>query len=173
MEDYKKMLGKALETGNKRLYYIMRLLASSGIRVGELAYITVESLFTGICSVVNKGRAREIFIPNSICCLLLEYCNSVGIKKGIVFHSKKNPDKMMDKSYLWRQLDKISCLLNFPKGYVHAHSFRHFFAKEYIGTYKDVCELADILGHSSIETTRIYTRTTMSEKKERIEALGL
>lgn len=173
MEDYKKLLYKALEMGNKRLYCIMRTLASSGIRISELAYITVESLFTGVCSVVNKGRAREIFIPCDVCRLLMEYCKEVGIKKGIVFCAPKNPNKMMDKSQIWKQMNMLGKLLNFPKGYVHAHSFRHFFAKQYIFQYKDVCELADILGHSSIETTRIYTRTTMSEKKNRIEALQL
>lgn len=173
LKEYNMLLNKALEIGNKRLYCIMRVLASSGIRVGELAYIKVETLCMGRCMVSNKGKVREIFIPYNVCQVLLEYCSEVHIETGMIFCSPRNPNKLIDRGQLWRDFNKLERLLNFPKGTVHAHSFRHFFAKQYFCLYKDLGELADILGHASIETTRIYTRTTAFEKKTRIEALNL
>lgn len=173
LQEYNMLLDKALEIGNKRLYCIMRVLASSGIRIGELAYIKVESLFQESCMVMNKGKVREIFIPYCISQILFDYCAEVHIEKGMIFCSPSNPNKLIDRGQLWRDFNKLERLLNLPKGTVHAHSFRHFFAKQYFCFYKDLCELADILGHSSVETTRIYTRTTACEKRHRIEALML
>ncbi len=172
-EDYKAMLQKAREMGNERAYCIMRTLASSGMRVGELVFVTVEILSSGICFVRNKGRAREVFIPPAVCALLREYCGRNGITSGIVFRSKKNSSRMMDKSAIWRDFNRIREALKMPVNYVHAHNFRHFFAKEYYLNFKNLPELADLLGHTSIETTRIYTRTTMAEKMARVSALNL
>ena len=171
--EYQKLLQKALETGNERTYYIMRTLASSGMRVGELVYVTVESLSSGVCFVMNKRKGREVFLSTELRTALKDYCRRNGITSGIVFRSKKNSSRMMDKSVIWRDFDRIRKALDLPENYVHAHNFRHFFAKEYYQKYKDMCELADLLGHTSIETTRIYTRTTMAEKMARVSALNL
>lgn len=171
--EYRLLLERAKDCGSERLYFIMRLLASSGIRVGELAFITVGVLESGRCVVRNKGKSRDIFIPSELCEELKGYCTRHGIRQGVVFRSKRHPDRMLDKSQIWREMDRLGKAAGLPKGCVHAHSFRHFFAKQYYQKYKDLCELADILGHSSIETTRIYTRSTTSEKMERIAGLHL
>ena len=172
-EEYHSLLEKSLEIGNKRLFCIMKVLANTGIRISELAFVTVETLSTGMCTVINKGKARKIYIPKPVCILLQEYCNANKITSGMIFHSRQFPNKMIDKSQIWRELKHLEKLLGLPEGCVHAHNFRHFFAKQYINKYYDLCDLADILGHSSIETTRVYTRTTQSEKRQRIEELNL
>jgi len=170
--EYELLLTTALAYGKKRIYLIMRLLASTGMRISELNYITVESLRGKNVAVRSKGKFREIFIPDNLCGELNEYCVQNSITTGIIFHGGKT-GKLLDKAKIWRDLQEIGQLAGFEPGTVHAQNFRHFFAKEYIAKFQNIADLADILGHSSIETTRIYTRTTESEKKIRINALNL
>ncbi|HAH62534.1 MAG TPA: integrase [Treponema sp.] len=171
-EEYEQLLCTAQKLGKQRIYLIMRLLASTGIRISELRYITAEALHDKMVVVLNKGKFREIFIPDLLCRELETYCMHRVIRSGIIFHGKTS-DRLLDKAKIWRDLQTVAQTAGFKTGTVHAQNFRHFFAKEYIAKYQNIADLADILGHSSIETTRIYTRTTESEKKIKINALNL
>jgi integrase/recombinase XerD len=171
-EEYDILLKTALMLGNKRIYLIMRILASTGIRISELWYITVESLLVKEVVVLNKGKFREIFLPDKLCGELEDYCSRNLIETGIIFHGR-NENELLDKAKIWRDLQLVAATAGVRRGTVHAQNFRHFFAKEYIAKYQNIADLADILGHSSIETTRIYTRTTEYEKKIKINALNL
>jgi site-specific recombinase XerD len=170
-DEYKILLQTARKLGFTRLYYIIRTLASSGIRINELNYITTDMLAKGKTSIRSKTKFREIILPASLCSELRTYCNEQKIK-GIIFCGK-TPNKLLDKSYIWRQLKELSIQSGVPKEKVYPHNFRHFFAKQYLNKYNDIVELSDILGHTSIETTRIYTRSSGAEKQARINALNL
>jgi site-specific recombinase XerD len=170
-EEYAALLKYAKNLKNKRLYYIIRTLTSSGIRVGELQYITTGMLETGKNYVYGKTKMREIIIPRSLCLELQEYCRERHIM-GIIFHGKQ-ADMLIDKACIWRELKQLAKAAGVPEEKVHAHNFRHFFAKQFMSEYHDIVDLADILGHNSVETTRIYTRTSRQEKQARIDALNL
>jgi site-specific recombinase XerD len=170
-EDYAALLKCAKNRKNKRLYYLIRTLTSSGIRVGELQYITAGMLEMGKTYAYSKNKMREIIIPRSLCLELREYCGEQDIV-GIIFHGKR-ADMLIDKARIWRELKQLAKAVGVPVEKVHAHNFRHFFAKRFLSEYHDIVDLADILGHSSIETTRIYTRTSRQEKQARIDALNL
>ncbi|MDR0708126.1 MAG: tyrosine-type recombinase/integrase [Treponema sp.] len=170
-EEYSALLKCAENRKNKRLYYLIRTLASSGIRVGELQYIKTEILKTGKTYGCSKTKVREIIIPKNLCNELRDYCAERHIT-GIIFHGKQ-ADALIDKARIWRELKQLARAAGVPEEKVHAHNFRHFFAKQFLSEYHDIVDLADILGHNSIETTRIYTRTSRQEKQARIDALNL
>jgi site-specific recombinase XerD len=170
-QDYSALLESAKNRKTKRLYYLIRTLTSSGIRVGELRYITTDMLATGKTYVYGKTKMREIIISRSLCRELQGYCEERHIT-GIIFHGKK-ADTLIDTARIWRELKQLAKAAGIPAEKVHAHNFRHFFAKQFLSEYHDIVDLADILGHNSIETTRIYTRTSRQEKQERIDALNL
>jgi site-specific recombinase XerD len=169
--EYNALLAAAKARSKTRLYYLIRVLASSGIRVSELKYITVEMLKEGKTFVYSKNKIREIIIPDRLCAELRQYCAEFGIQ-NVVFHGRK-PDTLIDKARIWRELHEIAAYAGIPAEKAHAHNFRHLFAKTFLANHHDLVDLADILGHSSVETTRIYTRTSSPEKRERINALNL
>jgi site-specific recombinase XerD len=168
-EEYARLLAAAKSRSKTRLYYLIQVLASSGIRVSELKYITVDMLNTGKATVYSKSKIREIIIPDSLCAELRQYCANFSIK-NIVFHGK-NPDVLIDKACIWRELQKLAMVAGIPIEKAHAHNFRHLFAKTFLANYHDIVDLADILGHSSVEMTRIYTRTSSNEKQARINKM--
>jgi site-specific recombinase XerD len=170
-QEYAALLETAKNRKNKRLYYLIRTIASGGIRISELSYITTDMLESGKTFVHIKGKTREIIIPQQFCKELRDYCNERRIS-GLIFHGKKS-DTLIDKAYIWREMKTLAKEAGVPEEKVHAHNFRHFFAKQFMAEYHDIVDLADILGHTSIETTRIYTRTSRREKQERINALNL
>jgi integrase len=169
--EYNSLIQTALRQEEMRLYYLMRVLASSGIRIGELRYVTVDMLKTGKTEVVSKEKIREIIIPKNLCGELQKYCREQNIQQ-VVFHGRK-PAVMLDKAWIWRKLKQLAQYAGVPGEKVHAQNFRHFFARAYLARYHDIVDLADILGHNSVETTRIYTRTSRAEKQERIDAMNL
>jgi site-specific recombinase XerD len=170
-QEYAALLETAKNRKNKRLYYLIRTITSVGIRIGELRYITADMLESGKTFVHIKGKTREIIISRQLCQELLEYCKERRIS-GVIFHGKNN-DALIDKAYIWREMKALAKKSGVPEEKVYAHNFRHFFAKQFMAEYHDIVDLADILGHTSIETTRIYTRTSRQEKQERINALNL
>lgn len=171
-EEYQKLLKTALTLNMPRIYFIMRILASTGIRIGELKYITYNALFAQSITVYNKKKQREIYIPYTLCEELKQYCKQNKLFDGIIF-SGRQKNKLIDLAQIWRDLSVVGHNAGMQQGKVHAHNFRHFFAKMYLEKYSDLADLADILGHSSIETTRLYTRTSSTEKRKRLEALNL
>lgn len=173
--DYERLLRYAKKLNRDKIYYIMRTLAGTGIRIEELKYITVEAVTKGKGSIQvnNKGKIRDIVIASDLCKELKQYCKANNIDGGIIFHNRAGDD-LIDKAYVWRELKYIAGRARVNKSKVHAHSFRHLFAKTFMeATGGNVVELADLLGHSSLETTRIYTRTTNREKRDKIAKLGL
>lgn len=164
-KEYNRLLEWALKLNRPRMYYLMETLAGTGIRISELEYITVEAVKKGNADFYNKGKKRPVPIKNSLQKDLKRYCEEANITEGIIFKSRQgNP---LDDSYVWRQLQDIAGKARggLSKDKVHAHSFRHLFAKDFLANGGDLATLADILGHSSLETTRIYTTMSIAEQR--------
>lgn len=170
--DYKRLLRWAKQTGDMQSYYIMKILASTGIRIGELDFFTVENLDFYI-DVSNKGKERKIFVRQDLFRELRKYAKEQGIKSGYIFPSPVNSDRMITEVTIWRRMKKIAGRARVNKKKVHAHSFRHLFAQAFLEEHGDLATLADILGHSSLETTRLYTRTSDVQKRHMLEAINL
>lgn len=171
-EEYSRMLDFAKRTNRMKMYYVMRTIAMTGIRIGELKYITVSALENGRAEVYNKGKYRMIYISRTLSEELLEYCKACGIAEGIVFHGR-NKGNNISAVGVWKNMKSIAEKSNVPSEKAYPHSLRHLFAKTYMEKVGDVTELSDLLGHSRLETTWIYTRTTSEEKRRRLERLDL
>ena len=171
-ENYTKMLSFAKTHNKMKMYYIMKTIAYTGIRIGELKYVTVEAVKEGSTIVRNKGKYRTIYFANSLCRKLLRYCKKFNIKSGIIFFGRKK-GKAITQGAVWKGLKYIATQIDVAKSKVYPHSFRHLFAKEYMRKIGDISELADLLGHSNLETTWIYTRTTSDEKRRKLGLLKL
>lgn len=172
ISDYKRLLRYSKKTNNMKLYYIMKVLAMTGIRISELKYFTVENIKSNYISAFNKGKERDIIIRQDLARELRKYCKENKIKEGHIFKGLKD-DSLPAYSTIWRQLKKVAGASRVNKNKVHAHSFRHLFAQVFLNEYSDnITELADILGHNSLETTRLYTRTSNTQKKNKLEKLS-
>ena len=170
-DEYIKLLNTAKNDGNRRLFYLMQTLGATGIRISELRFITVEALKNGRATVDCKGKRRGVLIPKRLREALLNYCEIEGIVSGPVFVTKRgNP---MDRSNIWRELRRLCGDAGVDAEKVFPHNFRHLFAVSYYRQEKDVAKLADLLGHASIETTRIYIMESGAEHERQIERLGL
>lgn len=161
--DYNRLLRLAERLEKFKILNIMKTLAGTGIRIEELKYITVEAIKKGYCQVENKGKIRDIIISKSLSKELKGYCKEQDINEGLIFGS--NTGKPLDKAYIWRELQYIAGQARVKKSKVHAHSFRHLFAKTYLRDGGNITHLADLLGHSSLDTTRIYTMQTKDEHR--------
>ncbi len=171
LEEYKTLLDYALESGRKKYYYIMKTLAQTGIRVSELKYFTVEALAQKAIIVSNKGKVREIYLPDHLIDELNAYCDMEERKNGVIFRG--NTQNAISRIEIYKMLAHMADMTGIARQKVHSHSFRHLFAITYMEHYSNLFELADILGHSSLEITRIYTTTTAEEKRKRMDRLGL
>ena len=172
LSDYKRLLRFAKRDGKHQLYYIMKILAMTGIRIIELKFFTVENLKSNYILVNNKGKERKIIVRQDLMRELKHYAKEQGIKSGYLFPSPMIKGKMVNVSTIWRQMKKVAGEARVKRSKVHPHSYRHLFAQVFLNTYSDsITELADILGHNSLETTRQYTRTSDSQKKEKLEMM--
>lgn len=172
VSDYKRLLRFSKREGKDQLYYIMKILAMTGIRVSELQYFTVDNLQSNYISVFNKGKERTIIVRQDLARELRKYCKEKGIKSGYIFPSSIVDGKMVNTSTIWRQMKNVAGHAKVRKDKVHAHSFRHLFAQVFLETYSNnITELADILGHNSLDTTRLYTRTSDAQKRAKLEKL--
>ena len=171
LSDFKRLLRFAKRLNQEDTYLIMKILAMTGIRIEELSFFTVENVKTNYIHVRNKGKERSIIIRQDLARELRQYCRNNGIKQGNIFYCKTK-GQMMAKSTIWRRMKKIAGVAKVRKNKVHAHSFRHLFAKMFLEEYNgSIAELADILGHNSLETTRIYAKTTDEEKRRKLERI--
>lgn len=170
-DEYERLLAAALENQNKRLYYIMQTICASGIRVSELRYITCEAVKCGLAEVRCKGKNRTVFLPKKLCRLLKEYTAENNIKSGSVFVTKNR--KPLNRSNIWSDMKKLCESAKVSPSKVFPHNLRHLFARTFYSQQKDIVRLADILGHSSINTTRIYTVESGKEHQRKIEQMGL
>lgn len=170
-EDYQKMLVYVRENKDDKYYAIMKTLALTGIRVSELSYITAENIGQGHIVVMNKGKVREIFLPDCLIAILEEYCEKQQITEGCVFRG--NAGKPISREAVWEKINRIAAKAGIDRKKAHPHSFRHYFALLYLKRYSNIFELADILGHASLETTRIYATATVETKRQRMEQLDI
>ncbi len=169
--EYEKLLKYLQKRNDEKYYDILRTLAGTGIRIGELRYITVETLQEGIAEVHNKGKTREIYMSESLRRELMQYCKRRKITSGPVFlGSRKRP---ITRGAINQKLLKIAEAAGVEKSKVHPHAFRHLFAKEYMKTYRNIAELSCVLGHESVETTMIYLANSSREYIERVSGLDL
>ena len=165
------MLDAAKQKKNERLYYLMQTICSSGIRVSELSSITVEAVKVHRANINCKGKMRVVILPNDLCKMLLEFAKEQKIKSGPVFVTKTG--KPLDRSTIWKMMKALCESAGVSKEKVFPHNLRHLFARTYYSIQKDIVRLADILGHSSINTTRIYTMETCEVHRKQIQRLGL
>ena len=169
-QEHKRMLRWAKKLGMNDMYLMIKIFAFTGIRVDELKYFKVENIDNYI-KVYNKSKERKIILRDDLKREIKKYCKENKIKSGYIFKSPVKSDKMLNASTIWRRLKKIAGAARINKDKIHAHAWRHLFAKEFMASGGTIDELADILGHSKIETTRIYTMTSNKEKKKKIEKM--
>lgn len=169
--EYTRLLKAAKNKKNERLYYLMQTICSTGIRVSELKYITVEAVNLKQVNINCKGKIRTVILPVELCKILKGYIKEYGIKKGAVFISKNG--KPLDRSNIWSDMKKLCDSAGVPRSKVFPHNLRHLFARTYYSLERDIVRLADILGHSSVNTTRIYTMESGEVHRRQIERMNL
>ncbi|OPZ92884.1 MAG: Tyrosine recombinase XerD [Firmicutes bacterium ADurb.Bin419] len=171
-ECYLKMLRYADARNKRKQYCIMKTIAQTGIRIGELKYVTVEAVKEGSTVVWNKGKYRTVYFTDNLRHELLRYCMEIECSAGVIFSGREKGSPITPGA-VWKSLKYIARQVDVPEEMVYPHSFRHLFAKEYMRKIGDISELADLLGHSRLETTWIYTKTTSDEKRRKLELLDL
>lgn len=169
--EYMRLVNTAKQKGNERLNLILQTICGTGIRVSELQFITVEAIKTGEAIVSLKGKTRNVFIVKELRKKLLRYVGEQGIKSGAIFITRTG--KPMSRTNIWREMKNLCAQANVNPKKVFPHNLRHLFARTFYGIEKDIAKLADILGHSSINTTRIYIISTGTEHRQRMENMHL
>lgn len=170
-EEYQRLLQAARHQNNERLMILLQTLCGTGIRVSEHQYITVEAVKKGRTQIMNKGKIREIIFSKELRKILLRYCQKKHIKKGTIFITRSG--KPLDRSNIFTSMKKLCHDARVDSHKVYPHNLRHLFAFTYYKIEKDLVRLADILGHSTIETTRIYTMTTGREYEKTLSKMNL
>ncbi len=170
-KEYECLIRTARKQKKFRLEMIMQTICGTGIRIGELPFITVEAVKLGEAMVLGKGKRRVIFITAQLRKYLLEYCRSNDISTGSVFITKNG--QPLNRSNIWTEMKRLCKTAGVDRFKVFPHNLRHLFARICYQKKKNIAYLADILGHSSIETTRIYTITSGGEHKKMLASLGL
>ena len=168
-EEYCRLLRAS--QGDRRLHLLLQAICATGIRVSEHRFLTVEALRHGKASVRCKGKVRTVFIPKKLCRVLLSYARELGLRSGPVFVSRKGTP--LDRSRIWAMMKSLCAKAGVDEKKVFPHNLRHLFARIYYAMERDIVRLADILGHSSINTTRIYTADTGETHRRQIERMPL
>lgn len=169
MEEYKRLLNSS--QNNRKFNLILQTICSTGIRVSELRFITMEAVNKGTAQINNKGKIRNVLLRTKLCELLRKYAQSKKIIVGAIFITKNGTP--LDRSNIWSEMKKLCKKANVTEDKVFPHNLRHLFARTYYNLQKDIVHLADILGHSNINTTRIYTIVNEEVHRKQIEKLGL
>ncbi len=170
-EEYLRLVNTAKEKKNERLSLILQTICGTGIRVSELQFITVEAAKRGYAKVNCKGKSRTVIIVSKLQKKLLKYAQRHHIYSGSIFITKTG--KPISRTNIWREMKKLCLDANVNPGKVFPHNLRHLFARTFYGIEKDIAKLADILGHSSIDTTRIYIVSTGEEHRRKMENMRL
>lgn len=171
LTEYKKLVATAREMGNERIALIMETMASTGMRVSELQYVTVESIKGNKIQVDLKNKIRTIFIPQRLCLKLYIYAANSGISHGYIFRT--HDGESISRKQIWNEMKRVSRKAGVASSKVFPHNMRHVFARTYYKQCKDIARLADVLGHSCIETTRIYIMDSGAECERQINNLGI
>ena len=169
--EYIRLVHTAKQKGNERLNLILQTICGTGIRVSELQYITVEAVKNGEATVSLKGKTRSVFLVKELRKKLIRYAAKQNIQSGAVFITRTG--KPMNRTNIWREMKGLCRQAGVNPKKVFPHNLRHLFARTFYGIEKDIAKLADILGHSSINTTRIYIISTGSEHRRRMEHMRL
>ena len=169
--EYERLVNTAKRQGDERLALAVQTLGATGARVSELASVTVEAVAAGKAEIRSKGKIRLLLLPKKLCKLLANYCAKRGITSGPVFVTASG--KPLDRSNLWKSMKRLARLARVLLDKVFPHNLRHLFARTYYKKTRDIVQLADILGHSSVETTRIYTARSPMEQRRQMDALAL
>ncbi len=169
--EYDKLIRAANINGQEKLSLIIQTICSTGIRISELQYISVESLKEGKTLVTNKGKSRVVFIPTQLQRVLKKYVINSNISSGPIFATRSG--KPIDRSNIWASMKKPCHIAGVNPQKVYPHNLRHLFARTYYNQYHDLSRLSDLLGHTSINTTKIYTMETGAVHAKQIAALDL
>lgn len=169
--DYEKLVAMAESRGRHRLALLMETICATGIRVSEVQYITVEAARRGEAEIRLKGKIRNIILPKKLCRKLLNYAGKQKTASGEIFLTKSG--KGLSRRQIWAEMKSLCRHAGVDATKVFPHNLRHLFARVFYKSCRDIVRLADVLGHSSIETTRIYLITTVAEYTRQMERLGL
>ena len=169
--EYTRLCRAAERKHNERLALVLQTICGTGIRVSELQYITVEAVKQGEAIVNCKAKTRSVFIVKELKQKLLRYAAKQGVKSGMIFVTRTG--KPISRTNIWREMKALCAEANVNPQKVFPHNLRHLFARVFYGLEKDIAKLADILGHSSINTTRIYIISTGTEHRRRMENMRL
>lgn len=169
--EYERLIAAADRSGKERLSLLMETICATGIRVSEVQYITAEAANAGKAEIALKGKIRTILIPGKLCRKLLKYARKNKIASGEVFLTRSG--RPLSRKQIWAEMKAICEKAGVEPGKVFPHNLRHLFARTFYKVCRDVARLADVLGHSSIETTRIYLISTGVEHAQTLEQMGL
>lgn len=170
-EEYARLVHAAEWQENERLSLVIQTICATGIRVSELRFITAEAVRLGRAEISNKGKLRVVFLPGKLRRLLTAYLHKQGRQSGAVFTTRRG--KPLDRSNIWREMKALCTAAGVDPKKVFPHNLRHLFARAFYSIDHDLSRLADILGHSSITTTRIYTAECGSVHAQQVERLRL
>ena len=170
-KECEKLLRAAFNIKNERLYFLMQTICATGIRVSELRYITVEAVEKRQTKIHCKGKIRTVLLPGQLCHSLRRYIKKNKIKSGSIFVTKSG--KPLDRSNIWADMKKLCAIAGVAKEKVFPHNLRHLFAREFYSIDKDIAHLADILGHTNVNTTRIYVMESCASHRRRMEKMTL
>ena len=170
-KDYERLVHTAERKGDIRMSMLLQTIGSTGIRISELRFITVEALETGRAEIYNKGKSRVALLPVELVKVLKRYCRKVGIVSGSIFITRNG--KLMDRSNISKRMKVLGREAGVDTAKVFPHNFRHLFARVFYSIEKDVVRLMDLLGHSNISTTRIYTVDTEERPREQMARMHL
>ena len=170
-EEYQRLVQAAHEKGDLRMELILETICATGIRVGELKYITVEAVRAGVAEIALKGKIRTILLPHRLCRKLQKYAKQQKIASGKLFLTQDGLP--ISRQSIWTRMKALCEVAGVERSKVFPHNLRSLFARSFYGSCHDVVRLADVLGHSSIETTRIYLMSTGKEYLRQLDKLGL
>ena len=168
-DEYRKLVKTARQEGKEQIALCMETIAATGIRISELRYFTVEKVKKGRIEICNKGKYRRIFLTDDIRKKLLHYCKTAGVREGQIFVTRTGKPK--DRSNLWKEMKRLKEKAGVCASKIFPHNFRHLFARVYYTCTKDLAGLADLLGHSSLNVTRIYTSNTGEVYQKQLEKM--
>ena len=170
-EEYQRLVQAAHEKGDLRMELILETICATGIRVGELKYITLEAVRAGVAEIALKGKIRTILLPHRLCRKLQKYAKQQKIASGKLFLTQDGLP--VSRQSIWTRMKALCEAAGVERSKVFPHNLRSLFARSFYGSCHDVVRLADVLGHSSIETTRIYLMSTGKEYLRQLDKLGL
>ncbi|MEE0434555.1 MAG: tyrosine-type recombinase/integrase [Peptococcaceae bacterium] len=170
-QDYERLVATAQRRGQEQLALVMETICATGIRVSELAAITLQALAKGRADIALKGKVRTILLPRKLCRKLQTYARKQHLQHGALFRAKNGAP--LSRHQIWRAMKTLAHHAGVAAGKVFPHNLRHLFAQVFYANCRDVVRLADMLGHSSVETTRLYLRTSVQEHTRWLETMRL